>query len=140
MKTKINLSERVKQSKTGKQLVYVLECIENSSYATDEGKTFANDYEKISFFFNCFNNEFNYIQNRKRFPNLQTRIKEYIAGLPSCFNLVYTWNDIVTIGKSWGYCTTEKKEENFVYNWFNILSLRLLQTAAKVGYNTSNLH
>ena len=140
MKTKLNLSERVKQSKTGKQLVYVLECIENSSHAADCEITFATDYDKIKMFFEGFDNEFNYEQNKIRYKNLQNRIGEWLRGLPSYIAIDYTWNDITTNGKKWGYCTTERNTEEFINNWFNMIALRLLQIAEKVGYNTKYLH
>ena len=139
MKTNLNLSERVKESKTGKQFNYVLDCIVSSSHATDYEITFKTDYDKIKMFFDGFNSEFNYIQNKKRFPNLQTRIKEYIAGLPSYISVDFENSKIISIGQSWGFCTTERKKDDFLNNWFNVIAFRLLQIAAKVGYNTSNL-
>jgi hypothetical protein len=134
------LSEKVLNGKQGKQFAYVLQCIEECSRATDEGKEFATDLEKIAFFFECFNSEFNYIQNRKRYPNLTDRIANYLQGLPSCFNIDY-WNDeIEKIGKDWGYCQTEKKAEKFVSNWWCMIAYRIIQIANKVGYNLTNIY
>lgn len=138
--TKKNLSDKVLSSKNGVQFQYVLENIEDCSRANDEGITFESDYDKIKFFFDVFNEEFNYIQNRKRYPNLQNRICEFLRGLPSCINIDYTDYDIITNGKKWGYCQTEKKETAFIENWFNMIAFRLIQIAHKLGFDLNYLH
>lgn len=133
------LSERVLNSKIGKQYKYVLECIENCSRVYDEGIEFETDLDKIRFFFECFNEEFNHLYNRKRYPNFQMRVCEFLRGLPSCFNIDYTNYQIIKIGKEWGFCQTEKKECEFVENWFSTIALRIIQIANKVGYNYTNM-
>lgn len=126
--------------KQGSQFAYCLECIEKCSRVSDEGIEFETDLDKIRFFFECFNTEFNYIQNRKRYPNLQDRIANYLQGLPSCFAIIY-WNDeIIAKGQEWGYCQTERKSEKFVDNWFKMIAFRLVQIANKVGYNLANIY
>lgn len=131
-----NLTESAINSKNGVQLVYVLDCIKNSNYATDENKVFVNDFETIKFFFDCFNKEFNYRNNIKRFPNLQERIKEYLQGLPSCFTCAFYNCDIIDKGVKFGVLTgsDERKNEKFINNWFNVLAYRILQTADKVNF------
>ena len=82
-KNNLNISDRAKNGRNGIQLVYVLDCIRNSSRATDEGKEFANDSEVLKFFFDIFDEEFNGSYNKKYYPNLQDRISHYLQGLPS---------------------------------------------------------
>ena len=133
------LSEKVINGKYGKQFAYVINGIENCSRVIDSGIEFETHLDMIRFFFECFNEEFNYIQNRKRYPNLTDRIANYLQGLPSCFNIDY-WNDeIAKIGKDWGYCQTEKKTEKFVENWWCMIAYRIIQIANKVGYNLNNI-
>lgn len=128
-----NLSESVKNGRNGVQFVYVLECIKESAHATDEGKVFATDYDALLFFWETFRQEFNHDYNRRRYPNLQERVKNYLQGLPSCFAVEY-WNDeIIKIGKSWGFCQTERKAAQFVENWWNLIALRIIQASEKVG-------
>lgn len=142
MKTNnFNLSNSAVNGLNGVQLVYVLDCIKNSTRAKDENRTFANDLEAITFFFECFEKEYNHEYNKKMCPNLQRRIKEWIAGLPSCFNCYYSNYDIINCGIKWGKLSgfdgfaNERKNETFVNGWFSILALRAIQTALKLGYN-----
>lgn len=138
MKTsKLNLTEQAKNGRNGVQLVYVLDCIRNSSRATDEGKDFANDKEALQFFFDCFNAEFNHTYNKRCFPCLADRIGAYLRGLPGCFAVDY-WNDeILKLGIMWGVIdsTEGRRAEKFLNNFFSVLGLRICQSAQKVGLN-----
>lgn len=137
MRTKENLTERAKNGRNGVQLVYVLDCIRNSSRAADEGLTFESDADALRFFFDTFNEEFNHQYNKRRFPRLQERIGEYLRGLPSCINIDY-WNcDILKLGLIWGVIdsTDGRKAEKFLQNYWQVLALRILQAAQKCGLN-----
>lgn len=138
MKTnKFNLTERAKNGRNGVQLVYVLDCIKDSTRAYDEGRTFATDADALTFFFECFNSEFNYTYNKRRFPRLSERIGDYLRGLPSCCNIDF-WNDeILKLGFSWGVLdsTEGRKAEKFTENFFDVCGLRICQAAQKVGLN-----
>lgn len=138
MKTnKFNLTERAKNGRNGVQLVYVLDCIRNSSRATDEGREFSTDADALTFFFECFNSEFNYTYNKRRFPCLSERIGDYLRGLPSCCSIDF-WNDeILKLGLVWGVLdsTEGRKAEKFTENFFDVCGLRICQAAQKVGLN-----
>lgn len=101
----------------GVQYAYVLDAIDF------EGS----DKEKVAYFLDCFNNEYNYDYNKRCYPNLQERIAEYIKGLPSCIGIAFSDYEIAQIGKSWGYCKTDKQAAKFVDNWFANIAYRLLQ-------------
>lgn len=133
----LNLTERAKNGRNGAQLVYVLDCIRNSSRAADEGKTFKTDADALTFFFDCFNEEFNYQYNKRRFPSLSVRIGEYLKGLPSCFSGFYCDADIITLGLTWGVIDSPegRKAESFLYNYWSVLGFRICQAAKKVGLN-----
>ncbi len=45
--------------------------------------------ENINDLLLCFNNEYNFDNNKKRYPNLQNRLSEYLAGLPYGFGFAY---------------------------------------------------
>lgn len=130
---KKNLKESVKAGRYGVQFSYVFDCIKNSSLATDEGMKFATDFDCISFFFDCFEEEFNHDYNRRLFPNLVDRISNYLQGFPSCCSVAFYYYDIEEIGKSWGYCNNPRQCENFKNNWFNRIAFRLVQIAQKTG-------
>lgn len=137
-KTGILTPEQV-NGKNGVQLAYVINCIKDSARAEDDAQTFATDRDALLWFFGCFNEEFNHEYNKRRTPSLQGRIADYLRGLPSCCCVEY-WNDeIQKIGRSWGFCQTERKAAQFVDNWFNVIALRILQAADKVGANYANL-
>lgn len=136
-KQNLNISERAKNGRNGVQLVYVLDCIRNSSRAADEGKTLETDADALTFFFDCFNEEFNYQENKRLFPSLSDRIGAYLRGLPSCCVVDY-WNDgILKLGLSWGVLesTEGRKAANFLYNYWSVLGFSICQAAKKVGLN-----
>ena len=137
MAAKLNLTDRAKNGRNGVQLVYVLDCIKNSSRATDYDKVFTSDFDVLKFFFDNFNEEFNYQYNKRRFPNMMDRIGQYLAGLPSCCCVAYCRDEMVKLGVSWGVLdqTEGKKAEKFTSNFFAMCGLRILQAAQKVGLN-----
>lgn len=111
----------------GVQFAYVLDCIYN-----DE-KDNMSDKEAINYFFDCFNKEYNNNYNKRFYPNLTDRVREYIKGLPSCFSIDYTDYNIEQVGKSWGHCQTERQREYFINNWFYIIAWRLVQLKEKLN-------
>ena len=138
MKTMV--SERVMNSKNGVQFQYVFNGIMNSSRVVDEGIEFNTHYDMIKFFFDVFNEEFNYIQNKKRYPNLTDRIESFLRGLPSCFRIDYWDDEIGKIGEKWGYCQTERKRNDFISNWWHMIAYRIIQIANKVDYDLKNIY
>lgn len=111
----------------GVQFAYVLDCIYN-----DENLEMS-DKEAINYFFDCFDKECNDAYYRRLYPNLQERVKEYIKGLPSCFGVDYCTDNIINIGKSWGYCRTERQIVDFQNNWFSVIAWRLIQLKEKLN-------
>lgn len=137
MAIKVNLTERAKNGRNGVQLVYVIDCIKESSRATDEDKEFKTDAEALQFFFDDFNDEFNFQYNKRMYPNLSERIGEYLKGLPSCCNIDYTDYSILLLGVKWGVLssTEDKKACKFLEKFFTMCGVRILQAAQKVGLN-----
>lgn len=109
----------------GNQFAYVLDAINVTDY--DGNEIEATDKERVKYFFECFESEYNYEYNKKRYPNIQERISEYLKGLPSCIYVAFENYKIIEIGKSWGYCKTERKENEFINNWFSVIAFRLIQ-------------
>ena len=134
---KLNISERARNGRNGVQLVYILDCIRDSSRATDDGLTFETDFDALKFFFDCFNQEFNHTYNKRIFPRLADRIGNYLRGLPSCCNIDYTDYNILNLGLMWGVIDSRegRKAEKFVNNFFEVCGLRICQAAQKVGLN-----
>jgi hypothetical protein len=129
---KKNLTDRFKKSRVGVQCCYILDAIKNSSCVNDENIVIRNDKEAVELFAKYFNEEFNYSYNKKRYPILQNRIAQYLRGLPSVCSVAYSDYDIKQIGKSWGFCQSEKEADEFVENWWSILAFRILQLVYKL--------
>lgn len=137
MDKNVNLTERFKKSRSGVQCCYILDCIKNSSCVNDENIEIMSDKEALELFLKYFNEEFNYSYNKKRYPILQNRIEQYLRGLPSVCSVTYSDYNIKQIGKSWGFCQSEKKADQFVENWWSILAYRILQIANKFDISLS---
>lgn len=102
-----------------KQFAYVLDCIKS-----DE-RELANS-ERIAYFFERFNDEFNCRGAEIEYPNEQDRIAQYLRGLP--FDFAYMNADILKIGESWGFdLSTERAADNFCGTWFDRLAALILQ-------------
>lgn len=101
----------------GVQYAYVLDAIDF------EGS----DLEKVDFFFYNFGEEYNSEYEKRRYPNLQVRIAEYLKCLPSSIGIAFSDYNIAEIGKTWGYCKTDKQAAKFVDEWFSVIAYRLLQ-------------
>lgn len=110
----------------GKQFSYVLDSINVTDYDGNEIAE-VTDKERVKYFFDCFNAEYDSPYMREVYPNLQDRISQYLQCLPNCIHVAFRNYEILQIGKSWGYCKTERKENQFIANWFNYMALRLLQ-------------
>lgn len=107
--------------KFGNQYAYLLDAIYNPD--SDESMT---DEEKIKYFFDRFEKEYVCPQTIRLYPSECDRLEQWLRGLPSCINIAFYWSDIIEIGKSWGFCTDEKKEEKFCERWWHTIAFRLL--------------
>lgn len=64
----------------------------------------------------------------------QQAFKEWISGLPSCFNVDFENHTILKISKKWGSLPenpTEKQEDKILLNWFNFISFKFFQILKK---------
>lgn len=104
------------------QYAYILEAIEH-----ENNSVVLTDKEKVAYFFDCFYKEFNDYNNQSIYPNSQRRISEYLRGLPSCIGIAFSDYEISMLGKSWGYCKTDKQTAKFVDGWFDTIAYRLLK-------------
>lgn len=117
-----------KNKRYGEQFAYVLDSVYAESEETGKEITGQlTDKQKVEWVFGQFDLEFNDVYNKRRYPNEQERLANYLQGLPSCINLAFSNYDIMQLGKSWGCCQTEKKAAEFVGRWFSVMALRLLQ-------------
>ena len=81
-----------------------------------------------------FCSEYNHAAERKRTPNIQHRVAEYLAGLP--LNIAYSNYDIVQLYQAWhGETLSDKKADSIVANWFNHCAFHLLRIWQDAGIN-----
>ncbi len=112
-------------------LTYVLGCLDTE---TEDGKDLATEKERIQNVASAFIEEFNYENNRRRYPNRQNRVAEWLKGVPSSLT-VEIWNSgIIELGCRFGYkLETEKKQDAFLDKWFRLVAFKLLQIANRNG-------
>jgi len=107
----------------GVQFAYLFGCIYSDEFDVEK----MNDREKIEYVFKQFEAEHGGGYYKKSFPNEQSRLADWLQGLPTSCSVSFYNDDIIKIGKSWGFCQTERKAAEFVNNWFSVLALRLIQ-------------
>jgi hypothetical protein len=107
--------------------LHLLNSIENTGY-NDFKKDLQTDKEKIEFFFNVYNLEYNLDYNKRFYPNNQERLTQYLMGLPSCISFPFYNYDILEFAKvnNWEQ-KSEKEEDIFIASWFRRLSTELLK-------------
>ena len=104
---------------------YILECV------SSEDEELTTLEEKINHFFFRFSGEFDFQNNKLRYPNRQQRIAEYLAGLPFQFDFMNY--KILEVAKNLHKIETltEKEEDKIIANWFNHLALHILRLKEK---------
>ena len=81
-----------------------------------------------------FDEEYNYLNNKKRYPNLQKRLSEYLGGLPYGFNFAYKYQ-ILEFAEIVHECKlTEKQENRIIENFYLHCSFMILRlTSLDIG-------
>lgn len=90
----------------------------------------------------AFDKEYNYPDNKKRYPGLQNRFAEWLMGLPNALNVEYRHHAILELAKSWGSIpqnATEKQEDKILGNWFNLAAIKFFQLCKFNKVDTSFL-
>ena len=88
---------------------YILDSIDGTEY---DIKT-ETPTEKLDFLFDCFEVEFNYKNNKLRYPSLKGRFSEWLQGLPSAINIPHQYNKILELSKNLlEVDTLSEKQEN----------------------------
>lgn len=86
---------------------------------------------KAEWIFNKFAREYDYPDNRKRTPNDQARVAEWLAGLP--LNIAYSNYDIIKLYEAWHGETIgddkagDAKADRIIANWFNHVAFHLIK-------------
>lgn len=96
--------------------------------------------EVANYSYNRFKSEFCHEYERKRTPNLQNRLSEYLQCLP--FQIDFENYKILELAKEWSQLpsnATEKQEDKILANWWNFISYQILKFWERNGLNTCAL-
>ena len=89
-----------------------------------------------------FDVEYNFANNKKRYPNLQERLKQWLLGAPSAINLPMYCVDIIAdtarIHKT--KTLTDKEQETICNNFHKHIAYQLLKYAEKLKINLTKLY
>lgn len=107
---------------------YITDRIDGSGYDKDP-KT---DREKFDFLMDTFRSEAGWSIER---VGIQTALKDWLSGLPSCFGLDFTYCDIIATAKAWGSLdesSTEAQTDKICQNWFNFMAVKIIQLDRRI--------
>lgn len=108
---------------------YILDSIDSEGY---DIKT-ETPTEKLDFLFDCFEVEFNYKNNKLRYPNLQDRFANWLQGLPSVINLPYQEYEILQLSKILFEVDTlsEKLKNQIINNYWSFMAFQIIKLKNK---------
>ena len=108
---------------------YILDSIDGEGY---DIKT-ETPTEKLQFLFDCFEVEFNYKNNKLRYPNLQDRFANWLQGLPSAISIPHQYNKILELSKNLLEVDTlsEKLEDQIINNYWSFMAFHIIKLKNK---------
>lgn len=108
---------------------YIIDSIDGTEY---DIKT-ETPTEKLQFLFDCFEVEFNYKNNKLRYPNFQNRFANWLQGLPSAIDLPYQEFKILQLSKILleVYTLTEKQEKTIINNYWLFMAYHIIKLKNK---------
>lgn len=112
---------------------YLISCID-TDVMSDIETMISTPKEKVNFVMFCFNEEYNHDYNKRLYPNEITRFSEWLKGLPSVFNIAFSYCDILELAEQWGAdVSTEGKKDRICENWFNYIANKFYQLHTKLN-------
>lgn len=90
--------------------------------------------QKFQFVLDCFSKEYDCENFRRRTPNSQERVGEWLSGLPSCINIPFYNVDILALAKDLQEIDGETKKswENAVLkNYWNFMAFHIIKLQQK---------
>ncbi len=106
---------------------YILDSIDGTEY---DIKT---ETEKLEFLFDCFEVEFNYKNNKLRYPNLQDRFANWLQGLPSVISIPHQYNKILELSKNLLEVDNlgEELENKIIDNYWSFMAFHIIKLKNK---------
>ncbi len=102
---------------------YIIDCIDSTNYDMETNT----DMEKLTFLYETFHAEAGWNIERVGERNA---FKNWLQGLPSSFNIVFTNYDIIQLAKKWKSLSTnatEREENRIINNYWNSITTKTFQ-------------
>lgn len=115
---------------------YILNAIDGEGYE----RTPETDQQKLLFLATTFKSEYCYKNNFTYYKTVQEVLKQWIMGLPTCFNVAWNYSDILRDAKTFGNLPeqmTVAQEDKVITNWFNFIASHTLRLMNKNGIPNS---
>lgn len=116
-----------------KIFAYILDCIDGENY----GVTFTTDKEKLQFLRDTFVSEYGHMENIRYYGSISKTFANWLAGLPSCFNIEYRHGGILDLAREFSgedpYQRNEDHQNRIIGNWFMLVTLRTFDLFKKHG-------
>lgn len=112
---------------------YIISAITNDGY--DNSKELNTISEKLNFLHQTFMSEYGN-WDIKRTGNYTKSLKDWIAGLPSVFNIDYINNEIINKGIEFGALTEKSTDSQclvYIENWFHMIATKTTQLIKSEG-------
>jgi len=95
----------------------------------DLGDIELNNRQKIEYLMADFKACANYPNNKKRIPNEQNRLADWLQGLPNCLNIPFTNYDILNFMAKMHEVTAipEQKEDVIINGYFGHIAFNILK-------------
>lgn len=109
---------------------YILNAVDGEGY----GKVLTSDKDKLQFIADCFNSEYGHKENIKYYGSYSNCFKNWLMGLPSCFNIDFENYRIIEIAKEWNSLpanATDRQEDKILDNWFSFITNKTFQLMKK---------
>lgn len=106
----------------------------NQIDGTDYGTTTDTPQEKFQFVLDCFNSEYECEYAKRRTPNQQQRVGEWLSGLPSCIDIPFYNVDILALAKDLQEIKGETKkswEDTVLKNYWNFMAFHIIKLKNK---------
>ena len=113
---------------------YIRECITLPNTNTTK--------QKVVQLLHHFDVECNFENNKKRMPNLQDRVKNWLQGSPSAISLPFYYVDMIADATRLhkAKALTEKEKEKVCDNFNNHLAYHILKYAEELKINLNKLY
>ncbi len=127
------VSQRKQLDQTVKR--YIIEAIDSTGY--DLKQPLLSDEYKLRFLYSTFLKEYGWAIGRH---GEQLAFREWLQGLPSCFNIDFENYKIIELAYAWGSIdrglsdkARDKREDMILDNWFNFITVKTFQLFKKYG-------